>query len=54
MARCLPAHGYLDLNRHPHLVGHYGGAWMRQRKEFDAFPGAILMTTNCIQSPAPS
>lgn len=50
----LPAHGYPELKRYPHLVGHYGGAWMRQRKEFDEFPGAILMTTNCIQAPAPS
>lgn len=50
----LPAHGYPELKRHGHLVGHYGGAWMRQRTEFDSFPGAILMTTNCIQNPAPS
>lgn len=50
----LPAHGYPELHRYPHLVGHYGGAWMKQRVEFDAFPGAILMTTNCIQKPAPS
>ena len=50
----LPAHGYPRLKRHKHLVGHYGGAWMRQKREFDAFPGAILMTTNCIQVPAPS
>jgi len=32
-------------------VGNYGGAWQDQKKEFDAFPGAILMTTNCIQKP---
>ena len=32
-------------------MGNYGGAWQDQRKEFDAFPGAILMTTNCIQKP---
>ncbi|MBK3733759.1 hydroxylamine reductase [Azospirillum brasilense] len=49
----LPAHGYPALKAHPHLAGHYGGAWQRQRGEFDAFPGAILMTTNCIQQPAP-
>lgn len=49
----LPAHGYPELKKHSHLVGHYGGAWQRQRTEFDAFPGAILMTTNCIQLPAP-
>ncbi len=50
----LPAHGYPELNRHPHLVGNYGGAWQDQRKEFDVFPGPILMTTNCIQEPRDS
>jgi hydroxylamine reductase len=50
----LPAHGYPELKKYPHLVGNYGGAWQDQRKEFDAFPGAILMTTNCIQMPKPS
>ncbi|HET6427115.1 MAG TPA: hydroxylamine reductase [Phycisphaerae bacterium] len=47
----LPAHGYPELKKHPHLVGNYGGAWQDQRKEFGNFPGAILMTTNCIQKP---
>ncbi|MBT3359708.1 MAG: hydroxylamine reductase [Rhodospirillales bacterium] len=47
----LPAHGYPELKKFAHLVGHYGGAWMRQASEFDAFPGAILMTTNCMQKP---
>jgi len=47
----LPAHGYPGLRKYKHLVGNYGGAWQDQRKEFDAFPGAILMTTNCIQKP---
>ena len=47
----LPAHGYPELKKYPHLVGNYGGAWQEQRHEFDAFPGAILMTTNCIQRP---
>ncbi len=50
----LPAHGYPGLSKHPHLAGHYGGAWQDQRAEFDAFPGAILMTTNCIQRPKDS
>ena len=50
----LPAHGYPGLNRCEHLVGNYGGAWQDQQKEFDAFPGAILMTTNCIQKPGDS
>lgn len=47
----LPAHGYPELKKYKHLVGHFGGAWMRQRTEFSQFPGAILMTTNCIQEP---
>jgi hydroxylamine reductase len=47
----LPAHGYPLLKKYPHLAGNYGGAWQDQVKEFDAFPGAILMTTNCIQRP---
>ncbi len=47
----LPAHGYPGLKKYPHLVGNYGGAWQDQQKEFAAFPGAILMTTNCIQKP---
>jgi hydroxylamine reductase len=49
----LPAHGYPELKKFSHLVGNYGGAWQDQRKEFEAFPGAILMTTNCIQMPKP-
>lgn len=47
----LPAHGYPKLKAHPHLAGNYGGAWQDQRKEFLAFPGPIVMTTNCIQKP---
>jgi len=47
----LPANAYPELKKFSHLVGNYGGAWQEQAKEFDAFPGAILMTTNCIQKP---
>ena len=47
----LPCHAYPGLKKYKHLVGNYGGAWQDQRKEFDSFPGAILMTTNCIQKP---
>jgi hydroxylamine reductase len=47
----LPAHGYPELKRHPHLYGNYGTAWQNQRREFAEFPGAVLMTTNCIQAP---
>jgi len=48
----LPAHGYPGLKKFSHLAGNYGGAWQDQKKEFDEFPGPVLMTTNCIQEPA--
>jgi hydroxylamine reductase len=50
----LPCHGYPGLKKYPHFYGHYGTAWQNQAKEFDAFPGAILMTTNCLQKPRDS
>jgi hydroxylamine reductase len=50
----LPTHGYPKLKKYSHFYGHYGTAWQNQRKEFALFPGAILMTTNCIQKPADS
>jgi hydroxylamine reductase len=49
----LPAHAYPKLKAYPHLVGNYGGAWQDQQKEFSEFPGAILMTSNCIIEPQP-
>ena len=50
----LPAHGYPVLKKYNHFYGHYGTAWQNQAKEFAEFPGAILMTTNCIQRPRDS
>jgi hydroxylamine reductase len=47
----LPTHGYPNLKKYPHFYGHYGTAWQNQTKEFAQFPGAILMTTNCLQRP---
>lgn len=44
----LPAHYYPEFKKYPHLVGHYGGSWWHQDKEFASFNGPILMTTNCI------
>ena len=50
----LPCNAYPGLKKYKHLVGNFGGAWQEQRKEFDEFPGAILMTTNCLQKPKDS
>lgn len=44
----LPAHGYPELKKYPHLKGNIGKAWYDQRKLFAEFPGAILATTNCV------
>ena len=50
----LPAHGYPKLKEYAHFYGHYGTAWQNQAKEFAEFPGAILMTTNCLKPPKES
>lgn len=47
----LPAHAYPELKKYPHLVGNYGSAWQNQQKEFANFPGAIVMTSNCLLNP---
>lgn len=49
----LSAHGYPALKKHPHLAGHYGGAWHDQRKTFAAFPGPVIMTGSCLSPPHP-
>jgi len=50
----LPTHAYPGLKKYGHFYGHFGTAWQNQIKEFGAFPGPILMTTNCIQRPQAS
>jgi hydroxylamine reductase len=50
----LPAHGYPKLKAYPHFYGNYGTAWQNQKKEFPLFPGAVLMTTNCLMEPQDS
>ena len=50
----LPAHYYPAFQKYPHFVGNYGNAWHKQREEFEAFQGPILMTTNCIVPPKDS
>lgn len=47
----LPAHSYPELRKYDHLAGHFGGAWYRQKIDFAAFPGSILVTTNCVLDP---
>ena len=47
----LPAHAYPELKKYPHFYGHFGTAWQNQHKEFREFPGAILVTTNCLMLP---
>lgn len=50
----LPAHYYPALKKYPQLVGNYGNAWWKQREEFEAFNGPVLMTTNCLVPPKDS
>ncbi|MFQ2547564.1 hydroxylamine reductase [Aeromonas caviae] len=47
----LPALAYPFFKQYPHLVGNYGSAWQNQQKEFANFPGAVVMTSNCIIDP---
>jgi hydroxylamine reductase len=50
----LPAHMYPKLREHPNLAGHYGGAWQKQKHEFEEFGGPIVGTTNCVLIPLES
>ncbi len=44
----LPAHGYPELKKYPHLKGNFGTAWQNQQKEFAGIPAPVLFTTNCL------
>ena len=49
----LPAHGYPELKKYPHLKGNFGTAWQNQQKEFADIPAPVLFTTNCLMPPRP-
>ncbi|MBF0177313.1 MAG: hydroxylamine reductase [Magnetococcales bacterium] len=44
----LPAHGYPELRKFPHLKGNVGGAWHDQSKLMEKWPGTLVVNTNCI------
>lgn len=44
----LPANYYPAFKKYSHFVGNYGSSWWHQNKEFEAFNGPILLTTNCL------
>ena len=50
----LPAHYYPAFKKYPHFAGNYGNAWWKQKEEFEAFNGPILLTTNCLVQPKES
>lgn len=50
----LPAHYYPAFKKYDHFVGNYGNAWWKQKEEFEAFNGPIVMTTNCLVPPKDS
>jgi len=50
----LPANYYPAFKKYEHFVGNYGNAWWQQDKEFEAFNGPVLMTTNCLVPPKDS
>lgn len=50
----LPAHYYPAFKKYDNFKGNYGNAWWKQKEEFEAFHGPILMTTNCIVPPKDS
>ena len=44
----LPANYYPKFKKYPHFVGNYGNSWWHQNKEFEAFNGPVILTTNCL------
>jgi hydroxylamine reductase len=50
----LPAHYYPAFKKYENFVGNYGNAWWKQKEEFEAFGGPVLLTTNCLVPPKES
>ena len=50
----LPAHYYPAFKKYENFVGNYGNAWWKQKEEFEAFGGPVLLTTNCLVPPKDS
>lgn len=47
----LPAHGYPELRKYPHLKGNVGKAWFDQVDLMKRFKGTFVVNTNCIVPP---
>ena len=50
----LPAHYYPFFKKYDNFAGNYGNAWWKQKEEFEAFGGPVLLTTNCLVPPKES
>ena len=50
----LPAHAYPFFKQYKHFRGNYGMSWWHQPEEFEAFNGAVVMTSNCLVPPSDS
>ena len=50
----LPAHYYPKFKKYENFAGNYGNAWWKQKEEFEAFNGPIVLTTNCLVPPKDS
>ncbi|RUM43553.1 MAG: hydroxylamine reductase [Hydrogenimonas sp.] len=47
----LPAHGYPELRKYPHLKGNIGKSWFDQVELMKKFKGTFVVNTNCIVPP---
>lgn len=47
----ISAHAYPELMRYSHFAGNYGGAWWKQKEDFENFRGPILVTSDELTVP---